>query len=321
MLVPRSLHLAAPFVIAAVLCTSAATAVAAEPSQTPADAGFQRMKLGEFTIIALADGEFPLPTDQLLNENQPGQVERLLRHAGLPTAVPTAINAFLIDTGARQVLVDAGSGALLGLGLGKLQENLRAAGYAPEQIDEVLLTHLHPDHFGGLSADGRMRFANAVIRIDRREADFWLDKSNASGVDDSVKGSFDGAPASLQPYLAAGRLETFQPGATLEPGITAVDLSGHTAGHTAYRVESHGQTLLLWGDIVHVAAVQLPAPKVTIHFDSTPTAAQSTREKVYAEAARQGYWVAAAHIAFPGIGHVEADGKGYSWKPAGEVGN
>ncbi|WP_107966259.1 MBL fold metallo-hydrolase [Sphingomonas oleivorans] len=287
-----------------------------EPSSQTASPGVYRMTLGAFTIIALSDGSFDLPTDQLLIEPRPGEVKELLDRAGLPAAVPTAINAFLIDTGTKRILVDAGSGALLGPSLGKLLDNLRAAGYRPEQIDELLLTHLHPDHVGGLADGGRMTFPNAVIRVDRSEAGFWLDKANRSRVDDSVKGSFDAALTSLQPYIAAGRLKQFEPGEKLEPGIMAVAMPGHTAGHTVYRIESRGQTMMMWGDIVHVAAVQFPDPRITIHFDSVTGEAEAARETAFGDATRKGYWVAASHIAFPGIGHVGSDGTGYMWKPA-----
>lgn len=296
-----------------------APAAAAAPAAAQSDAGYYRMKLGAFTIVALSDGNFDLPTGQLLIEDKPGAVQSLLASAGLPGAVPTSVNAFLIDTGRKRILVDAGSGALLGPSLGKVLGNLRSAGYAPEQIDEVLLTHLHLDHVGGLAHDGKAVFANAVIRVDREEADFWQDKANTPKVDDSVKGSFDGAIASLAPYAATGRLRPFDAGATIEPGITAVAMKGHTPGHTVFRVQSGGRTMMIWGDIVHVAAVQFPDPKVTILFDSTPAQAEATREAAYADAARKGYLVAAAHIAFPGIGRVKAEGAGYAWQPAGRA--
>jgi glyoxylase-like metal-dependent hydrolase (beta-lactamase superfamily II) len=287
-------------------------------SNTPqAAATFYRMKLGAFTVIALSDGSFDLPSKTLLIEPRAGEVKTLLDRAHLPEQVPSAVNAFLVDTGRKRILVDTGSGNLLGPSLGKLQSSLLAAGYRPEQIDEILLTHLHPDHFGGLSADGHALFPHAIVRIEAHEAAFWQDKSNLAKVDASVQGSFDGAIAALAPYAAAGHIETFHTGATLEPGVTAVAMAGHTVGHTAFRFESAGQTLLMWGDVVHLAAVQFADPKVAIHFDSTPAQAEATREKVFADASARGYCVAASHIAFPGIGHVTRSGSGYAWQPVG----
>lgn len=294
----------------------APSAIAAAPAAETAGAGFYRLPLGKFTVIALADGLFQMPARKLLIDDHPGAAEALLDKAGYTDTVPTSVNAFLIDTGSKRVLIDTGTGAPAGSGLGEVLAHLRAAGYAPEQIDEVLITHLHGDHAGGLAKDGHAVFPNAVLRLEQREADFWLDKANQDKADASVRGSFDTAAAALAPYRAAGHLKTFAPGATLEPGITALDTAGHTPGHASYRIESGGKTMLVWGDLLHVAAVQFPDPKVTIHFDSTPAQAEAIREKVLAEAANNGEWIAAAHIAFPGIGHITATGSGYVWEPA-----
>ncbi|WP_257386194.1 MBL fold metallo-hydrolase [Tahibacter caeni] len=292
------------------LCLAlSAAATAAEPA-----AGFRRIPFGAFTVVALSDGNFDLPTDRLLVEDTPGRAVELLAQAGLPSTVPTSVNAYLVDTGRRRVLVDAGAGSLLGPGLGQVQQHLRAAGYAPEQIDDVLITHLHPDHSGGLSVEGRAAFPNAVVHVDADESAFWLDKANAARVDDNVKGAFDAAAAALQPYQAQGRLKTFRAGTRVTDGIDAVASHGHTAGHTAFRVRSGKQTLLLWGDVVHVGAVQFADPAVTIRFDSVPAEARAERLRRYADAAKHGYWVGGAHLAFPGIGRVEKDGDHYAWR-------
>ncbi|NGY05744.1 MBL fold metallo-hydrolase [Solimonas terrae] len=297
---------------AAVLALCGATTVAAGPTairtQAPsmAAAGFYRLPLGKFTVTALADGSFDMPAPKLLIEDQPGIVKQLLGAAGYGDTVPTSINGFLIDTGSKRVLIDTGSGGAMGPTTGKLLEHLRAAGYDPAQIDEILITHLHPDHFGGLTHDGRMVFPNAVLRMSAAELKFWVDDAKTASAD---------ARAALAPYRAAGHLQPFAAGATLDPGITAVDTRGHTAGHSSYRIESEGKTLLVWGDLLHVAAVQFADPKVTIQYDTTPTAAEAQREKVLADAARSGEWIAAAHIAFPGIGHVVKAGDEYAWQP------
>jgi glyoxylase-like metal-dependent hydrolase (beta-lactamase superfamily II) len=286
-------------------------------SASAATAGFYKMKLGDFTVVALSDGTFDLPGDRLLIEDKPGSVKSLMDRARLPTPTPTTVNAYLIDTGTQRILVDAGAGDLLGSKLGGLRANLRAAGYRPEGIDKVLLTHLHPDHVGGIASQGRPTFPNSTVYADARESAFWLDHSNFAKVDPSVQGAFAGASASLQPYIAIGRFKTFQSGDELVPGVTAIAASGHTAGHTAYRIESRGETLLLWGDLLHVAAVQFRDPNVTIHYDSIPVQARAARERAFADAAEKGYWVAAAHIPFPGIGHVRRADEGYVWEPLG----
>lgn len=280
--------------------------------------GFQKTKLGDFTIVALDDGIFNLATDKLLVDRKPGEVKAILAADGAPTVQPTSVNSYLIDMGGRRVLVDTGSGNYFGPTLGFALGRLKSAGYRPEDIDEVLITHLHPDHVGGLSADGKMVFPNATVRLVEAERAFWLDKANASKVDDSVKSSFDAASASLTPYVAAGRVKGFKAGAVLEPGITAVSLPGHTIGHAGYRVESKGETMLIWGDVMHVALVQLKDPAVTIRFDSSPSEAYASRVRIMTEASKRRYLVAGAHLKFPGIGRIEKVGADWKWVPIKE---
>lgn len=285
------------------------------PAATAAPADFYKMKLGSFTIVALSDGIFSLPTDQLLVEHTPGEVKALLAAAKAPVGIPTSVNAFLIDTGSRRILVDSGSGSYFGPTLGRAIAALKAAGYKPEDIDEVLITHLHPDHVGGLAVGGARVFPNATIRMALAEHDFWLDKANVTKVDASVQSSFDAAAASLAPYSAAGRIKPFKPGETLAAGVTAVSLPGHTAGHTGYRVESAGKTLLIWGDVMHVAVVQLKDPTVTIKFDSSQAEAARSRAMIMADAAKRHYLIAAAHLQFPGIGTLGKGAHDWQWTP------
>ena len=121
--------------------------------------------------------------------------------------------------------------------------------------------------------------------------------------------------ASLNPYVAAGKFKAFDGDTELVPGIKAVAARGHTPGHSIYKVESKGQTLVLWGDLMHVAAVQFSDPSVTIQFDTDSKNAAIQRKRAYADAAKQGYLVGSAHLSFPGLGHLRAEGKGYAWVP------
>ena len=281
--------------------------------------GWYRMKIGAFEITALSDGTVSLPVDKLLTNNKPAVVSSLLGKSYLKAPVETSVNGYLINTGSKLVLIDAGAAGLFGPTLGKLVDNLKASGYAPEQVDEVYITHMHPDHVGGLVANGRMVFPNAVVRADARESGFWLSKDNLDKAPADAKGFFQGAMASLEPYMAAGRLKPFDGATDLLPGIRAVPAAGHTPGHTIYIAESEGKRIVFWGDLMHVAAVQFAMPATTIQFDSDSKSAAPQRIKNYADAARQGYFVAVAHVSFPGIGQLRADGKGYVWVPANYV--
>lgn len=311
-----------PHIIAAasvaVLLPALALSNAAAAEQASKAAHFE-VKVGDASVIALSDGVFPLPTDQLLIEDRPGVVKPLLDKAGLPTAPETTVNGFLVRVGGRHILIDAGSGALLGPSLGGLLTSLESAGYKPEQIDEILVTHLHPDHVGGLTAQGKAVFPNATVRVAKADADYWLDKAHQAQADDSVKGAFDGAAGSLAPYIAAGRFKPFEPGEALGAGIVALPTPGHTPGHASYRLVSRGKAIVFWGDVVHVAAVQFPDPAVTIHFDTDPAQARATRKALYVHAGGGRDLVAASHIAFPGIGRVKETGDTFTWSPAGSA--
>ncbi|WNG18320.1 MBL fold metallo-hydrolase [Cystobacter fuscus] len=293
-----------------------ATAHAAAPQVGTQAPAFYRMKLGDFEITALSDGTVLQATDKVLTNIRPELIAPLLAASYLTAPVEQSINAFLINTGSKLFLVDTGAGELFGPGAGHLVTNMRAAGYEPEQVDAVLLTHIHTDHSGGLELAGKRVFPNAFVYANKREVDFWLNPANAETASDIQKPLFRQAMIALTPYIAAGRLGTFEANTELAPGIKTFAAPGHTPGHGFYVVESQGQKLVFWGDVMHQAAIQFLEPSVTIKYDVDSNAAETQRQKAFADAARQGYWVAIAHVPFPGIGHLRPHFKGYTWLPA-----
>ena len=288
---------------------------AAAPMVKTSAPGYYRVMLGDFEITALSDGTVDLPVGQLLTNTTPGAVDKSLAASFEKSPLQTSVNAYLINTGSKLVLIDTGAGTLFGPTLGKLLDSLKASGYQPDQVDEILITHMHPDHVGGLIKEGKIAFPNAVVRADKLDAGYWLDQANLDKAAKADKGFFQGAMASLKPYVTSGQFKPFEGATELAPGIRSIATPGHTPGHTSYVVESKGEKLVVWGDLVHVQAVQFANPSVTIHFDSNPGKAEAERKAEYAAAAKGGYLVAAAHIAFPGLGHVRADGKTYDWVP------
>lgn len=303
------------------ICFSVALAAVAGSAQAKApfakapQPGWYRMMLGDFEITALSDGTVALPVDKLLTNTTPAKVEAALTRAHQKAPLETSVNGYLINTGTKLVLIDTGAGTLFGPTLGKLVTNLKASGYQPAQVDEIYITHMHPDHVGNLIASGKIVFPNAVVRAAKVEGEFWLSQDNLNKAPDAMKDFFKGAMASVNPYVKAGKYKPFEGDTELVPGIRAVAAVGHTAGHTIYEVQSKGQKLVIWGDLMHVAAVQFPEPAVTIQFDSDSPKASEARKKAYTDAAKQGYFVALAHVSFPGLGQVRTEGAGYEWLP------
>jgi glyoxylase-like metal-dependent hydrolase (beta-lactamase superfamily II) len=287
---------------------------AAAPQVKTQAPGYYRIMLGDFEVTVLNDGTLSLPASVMTNTTE-AETEKALARNFQKSPFDASDNAFLINTGAKLVLIDTGCGNLLGPTAGNLLPNLKAAGYRPEQIDEVYLTHMHPDHAGGLMAEGKLAFPNAVLRANQREADFWLNQANLEKSPATMKDFFKGAMASVNPYIAAGKFKSFDGDTQLVPGIEVIAAPGHTPGHSIYSIESRGQRMELWGDLVHVAAVQFRDPSVTIQFDVDSQSASMQRRHAFADAAKAGYLVGTAHLSFPGIGHVRAEGNGYAWVP------
>jgi glyoxylase-like metal-dependent hydrolase (beta-lactamase superfamily II) len=286
---------------------------AAPMAKSPAP-GYFRVMLGDFEITPVGDGTLDLPVDKLLRE-KPAQVNAALAKSFVKSPLETSVNAFLVNTGSKLVLVDSGAGSLFGPTLGRFLANLKAAGYQPEQIDEIYITHFHGDHVGGLARDGHPVFVNATIRANKAESDYWLSQANMDKAPADAKEGFKGAMAMINPYVAGGKFKPFDGDTELVPGIRSHAAKGHTPGHTIYTVESRGQKLVLIGDLIHVAAVQMENPAVTIEFDSDENAARASRLKEFGAAAKGGYLVGGAHLQFPGLGHLRAEGKGYRWVP------
>lgn len=295
---------------AALAFAVAAPVLAAGPQLKGQAPGWYRLQLGDFEITALSDGSIDLPVDKLLKQPAEKTI-RTLQNVYLGIPLETSVNAYLVNTGSKVVLVDTGTAGLFGPTAGRVLANLKASGYSPEQVDEIVITHMHGDHIGGASATA---FPNATLRIDKRDSDFWLSPEQVAKGGDGGKA----IAALVKGFADGGRFKPFEgsaAGVEIVPGVKAIPAYGHTPGHSNYVAESKGQKIVFWGDLMHVAAVQFPEPAVTIQFDSDSEAARPAREKAYAAAAKDGYYVAVTHVSFPGIGKLRVDGKGYDWLP------
>jgi glyoxylase-like metal-dependent hydrolase (beta-lactamase superfamily II) len=316
--------IAAIVAIAAPGCEFAARAEA--PLQKSQSEGFYRMKLGDFEVTALYDGGGKgLITTEMLHGAKSQEIKSLLQRGFVdPAKIDGTVAGFLVNAGDKLVLVDTGTGGNWGgPSLGKLGANLVASGYRPEQVDLVLITHLHADHAGGItSTDGKRVFPNAEILVSKADSDFWLSEEVAKKAPKDAQVFFDVARFVAAPYIAAGKWKPFSdPNESIAPHIKAYPIAGHTPGHTGYEFTSPGQTILFWGDVVHVPSVQIPKPSVSIVFDIDEPNAIKSRQRLFKTLAGSGTIVAGAHMPFPSLGRLRKDGASYDWVPVSYFGN
>ncbi len=277
--------------------------------------GYFRLKVGDLEVTSLFDGGAQFDTNWLRGSKADmADIANTLQKQ--PHFLDTDDEGFLVNTGKRLILVDAGAGEWWGGGaLGRLGASLHSAGYTPEQVDLVLITHMHSDHMGGLSTrDGKRVFPNADVYVAKAENDFWLSLEIAAKAPKEAQEFFQAAQAISAPYIKAGKWHTFNRSDEIAEGIKIVPLPGHTPGHTGYEFSSKGQKILFWGDIIHASRAQFKHPEVSVVFDTNPAAA-ATRENLLPVLAEEDILIAGPHLPFPALGRLQREGNAYSWAP------
>jgi len=292
-------------------------ALAPAPQHHDQQPGFYRLKVGDLEVTALYDGTGVFDPHWLngTKATMDGVVKALQED---PHTLDVVDTGFLVNTGKRLILVDAGAGTWWGgAALGRLAGSLRSAGYTPEEVDIVLVTHLHSDHVGGLTTqDGKRVFPNADVYVAKAESDFWLSPEIAAKPPKDAQPFFQSAQSIAAPYIKADKWHTFSGSEPIVDGMQIVSLPGHTPGHTGYEFSSKGQKILFWGDTIHAQRVQLQHPEVTAIFDIDQTAAAATRNQLLPKLAGGDVLIASPHSSvFPPLGRLRKEGSGYSWVP------
>ena len=276
--------------------------------------GFYHRRIGDIVVTALSDGYLDGTVDVMQNISVSDATD-LLTGAFRPGR-RTSVNCYLIYSAGRLALVETGSGDYLLPTAGKLQANLKAAGVNPADIDTVILTHMHPDHSAGLTnpKTGEKFFPNAELVVHENEPKHWQDDAAMNAAPQRAKELyFQCAREQIAPYH--NQMKTWSTATEVFPGVRSMPLHGHTPGHSGYMVSSGKDSLLIWGDIIHVPEVLIPRPEVTMAFDTDPHAAAATRTKVFDMVTNDRQLIAGMHVHFPGFAHMTRSGDGYIMLP------
>jgi glyoxylase-like metal-dependent hydrolase (beta-lactamase superfamily II) len=286
--------------------------VAKATAQAP---GVYRMSVGDIQVTAILDGHLDLGPELFAGEGADIKaINDLLAMSPQKKPLRAPINTYVVNVGDRAVLIDTGA-AKMAPTTGSLAANLQAAGIAPDAIDAILLTHMHGDHVNGmLTADGKAAFPNAELIVAEAEWNFWTPAEALAKAPEGMKPFFQMAQASVVPY--GSKVTKHSGEKEVVKGVTALPAPGHTPGHTAYRISSGSSQLLVWGDLVHAAALQFAHPEWTLAFDVDRPTAAATRKKIFDMVAADRIPVVGMHMPFPGHGYVVKSANAYGFATA-----
>jgi len=270
-------------------------------------------RFGHYTVTHLLDGIFSAPADVLIHAAGDEARRRLIENRG-GRGISIDVNCFVLHGPDGISLIDAGAADAFGPALGKARAAMQAAGIRPEQIDRVLLTHIHGDHALGLLDGTAPWLPRAELLVPEADLAFFTDPAVRMAQPEDKRGPFDIAASLVRAY--AGRLRSITSGEIPGlPGVEALPLPGHTPGHTGYFLRGAEDSLLIWGDTLHLQDEQTADPEIGLIYDTDPAAALRTRRALLEHVAQEGWVVAGSHVT--GFGRVQRTGNAFRFTPAG----
>jgi glyoxylase-like metal-dependent hydrolase (beta-lactamase superfamily II) len=301
---------------AAAFAASANPAGAAAPAADKATPGIYRYRIGTFELTALYDGIWYRPiTDTFIRNASFAEVEGALDKAFMPhDKLATPFTTLIVNTGKKLVLLDTGTGGQIVPSAGVLRDNLAAAGIDPKAVDQIVISHFHPDHINGIKdKDNALIFPNAEIMVPAPEWAYWMDDGNMNAAAADLKLTFRNQRRIFTDI--AKQVTQFEPGKEVAPGITTLPAPGHTPGHTVFAIHSGDQSLLVLSDTAQHPAVFARHPDWQAAFDIDGAAAVATRKKLFDRAAADRMLVTGYHFPFPACGHLIKTATGYEHVP------
>lgn len=266
-------------------------------------------RFGQYDVILLRDGVFEAPADVLIHTDGSVARQRAIDAWGKPT-LQVDVNCFALRGADGIILVDAGTGTSWGPQYGHARSALHEAGITPDQIQRILITHIHGDHALGLLDGDTPYFPHADVFVPESDFAFFTDPAARQATPEARRGGFKVAEQLQCVY--GSRVRPIPEGPVF-PSIEARLLPGHTPGHTGYLVRGEDNALLIWGDTLHLQDLQPGDPKIGLVFDVDPEMAAQTRQATLEDAAREGWIVAGGHIS--GFGRVQRVSEGYQILP------
>ena len=276
----------------------------------------RRVKLGGFEVTTVSDGAVTVgKVHPIFGNNQSVEdVAAYMQQNWLPgDKMSIGFTPVIVNTGNEIVLFDTGNGSGRGESRGHLAKSLATAGFTPDQIDIVVITHFHPDHIGGMNEGGKAMFPNARYVTGEAEYNFWTSKAVTESGDKKMQGRSKLIQAKVVPF--AEKMTFIKGGKDVVTGITAIETFGHTPGHMAYNIESNGKRLVLWADACNHYVASLQKPEWHVVFDMDKPKAVEARKKLLGMVAADKVPATGYHMPSPAIGYVEQVGDAFRWVP------
>lgn len=283
-------------------------AAAAPATQAP---GWFRHKVGDITVTAIGDGFVQRPLDGFVRNASTEEVGKALAAQGLPPShIRVPYTSLVVSNGSRVILLDSGNGQFApGPNSGQWMANFRAAGFTPEAVTDVVLSHFHGDHINGLrNKDGEAVFKNAQVLVPEGEWTFWMDEARMNNAPDAMKGAFQNVRRVFSPFKDVTR---FAWDKEVAPGVTSVRADGHSPGHTTFLIASGAGSMMYVADVTNTPILFARNPEWQVMFDMDAAKAIETRKRILDMTSADRIRTAFYHGPFPSVGQISRDGGGY----------